>query len=118
MRNLENYIRHRVIEILSFGLSKSSESDWEILAVSLSKLVKEPIQETSNDYEVSVLFDYLFLKYHEGQINISELKSTLGALGATKISDAFPNTLASNSIVEEDRFLKAYVEDAKRVFCV
>ncbi|OCH68568.1 hypothetical protein [Vibrio splendidus] len=118
MKSVENYIRHRVIEILSFGLSKSSESDWEILAVSISKLVKEPIQETSNDYKVSVLFDYLFLKYHEEKVNIYELKSALSALGVTKISDALPNTLISKSIVEEDRFLKAYIEDAKRAFCV
>ncbi|EKF9843361.1 hypothetical protein O1D38_003858, partial [Vibrio cholerae] len=108
----------RVIEILSFGLSKSSESDWDHLATSISKLVKLPIQETSDNYKVSVLFDYLFLKYHEGRLNIPELKSSLNALGVTSVSDALPNTLISKNIVDEDRHLNFYIEDAKESFCV
>ncbi|ENM5758805.1 hypothetical protein ACQ902_003152 [Vibrio mimicus] len=118
MKSVENYIRHRVIEILSFGLSKSSQSDWDLLAVSISKLVNQPIQETSDNYKVSVLFDYLFLKYHEGKLNISELKTSLNALGVTEVSDALPNTLISTNIVEEDRFLEVYIEDAMETFCV
>lgn len=110
MKKNESYIIHRVLEILSFNLSKAPESEWNRLTSIIIKLSDGAIQETSRNMYISILFDYLFIKYHQKCLDICELKSALAAIDATYIIEAFPADLPSIPI-HNDQYLSHYISN-------
>lgn len=115
MKKIESYIRFRVEEIIAFNLSKANECDWDELSSILIRIAKYKKVEEAINYKYSILFDYLFLKYHSDKLNVRELKYVIESLGFISVSDCFPCALAQvDEILDEDKLLKEYLNEAKK----